>query len=436
MELIKNLEQIFRSIINDAKRQAFVRSVGGIMLLRLIGVFLTFLSSMVLARILGTQGYGLYSYIIAIVAVLAFLATLGLPQYLVREGAVHKTGTLWLRRWADKKVIIAGVLISLTMMLAGWLNSDIEQRFLFLLAGLIPTLSALSEVRRSLLQANGLVVRSQLSAMVIVPLVMLIGLALMLHVNSQVEAWEVMALTVTAAFIPYLINGLQLRCIIKNLDEIVPEKKPHVSISNAIRFMWLGALYLLLNRSDLIMLGLISSNANAGIYAVASRAADLVPILLIASNMVIAPKIAILYRDGELEKLKKMLTTTIKVVVFASLPLALLLFFGANWLLLLFYGEDYAEGALVLRLLVVAQFIVVLGGPLGTTLEMTGNEKACLIATAWVVILNIILNALLIPKFGGNGAAVASCVSLIIGRILLWKKVRQFVLLRPTARGN
>ncbi len=436
MNLIEKAGRFWRGFRDDVERWTFLRSVAGMVLLRFSGVFLAFLSSMVMARMLGAQNYGLYAYIMAIAAVLSLPAALGLPQYLIREGAARMERVLWLRGWADRKVISAGMLMAFLMLLVAWFISDAESRLLFTLAALVPLLSALSEVRRSLLQANGLIVKSQLAALLLVPMVILIGLAVLWRLKARVEVWEVMALTVSAAVLPYLINGLQLRSVIAAVDGPRSTSQHTVSIRAAMRFMWLGALYLLLSRIDLIMLGLLSNNSDVGVYAVASRAADLVPLFLLASNMVIAPRIAKLYWDDELEKLQGLLTATMKLVVCASLPLVFLLFFAAGWLLPLFYGETYAHGALVLRLLVVAQFILVLGGPLGTTLEMTGNETACLTAMAWVVALSIVLNALLIPKFGSNGAAVATCVSVIVGRVLLWQKVRQLVLLRSTAWGG
>lgn len=436
MSLTEKMGRFWRDLRGDAERWAFMRSAAGMVLLRVAGVLLAFLTSMLMARTLGTQGYGSYAYVMAIAAVLSLPAALGLPQYLVREGANRTAGVLWLRRWADRKVMAAGALMALLMLLAAWFASDAERRHLFALAAFVPLLSALSEVRRSLLQANGLVVRSQLAGLLLVPLTMLIGVTALWHFNTRVEVWAVMVITAAATILPCLVNGLQLRSVIAAGGGGSSVRSPAVSTRAAMRFMWLGALYLLLSRTDLIMLGILSSNANAGVYAVASRAADLIPLVLVASNMVIAPRIAKLYRDNELEKLQTLLNATMKVVVCASLPLVLLLFFGAGWLLTLFYGEAYADGALVLRLLVVAQFILVLGGPLGTTLEMTGNEKSCLVAMVWVVTLNILLNALLIPKLGANGAASATCVSVIVGRVLLWRKVRQLVLLRSTALGT
>lgn len=435
MSSIEKARRLWRELREGAQPRGFARSVAQTILLRLAGVLLAFLSSMLMARMLGAHGYGVYAYVMATAAVLSLPAALGLPQYLVREGAGRMRGVSWLRRWADRRVMVAGALMASPLLLAAWLSQDAERRCLFALATLVPLLTALAEVRRSLLQANGLVVRSQLAASVFVPSGMLIGLAVLWWLNTQVEVWEVMALTVAVAMLPSLINGFQLRTVIAAVGDAGLTSRPTVSLRAAMRFMWLSTLYLLLSRADLIMLGLLSSSSNAGLYAVASRAADLVALLLVASNMVIAPMVAKLHRDDELQKLQELLTVTMRFVVCASLPLVLLLFFGAGWLLPLFYGDAYADGAVVLRILVVAQFVLVLGGPLGTTLEMTGNENACLMVIGWVVVLNVVLNALLIQSFGAAGAAVATCLSVIVGRVLLWQRVRRLVLLRSTAWG-
>ncbi len=435
MRIVEKIGRIWCYLHEDAERWALVRSSVAMILVRMCGVFLAFVASVVMARLLGAWGYGIYTHTMAIAAVLSLPAALGVPQYVVREAAGRMGAAAWLRQWADRRVMVAGVLVAVLVLLVAHLATDAGRRSLYFLVAVVPLLGALSEVRRGLLQANGFAVRSQVAPLLLVPLATLVGLALLWCFSASIDVWSVMVVTVVVATIPLLVNGLQLRFVLAMKQPAGAERMPVVATRTAMRFMWLGGLYLLLSRTDLIMLGFLSSDEGTGVYAVASRAADLVPLLLVAANMVIAPRIAKLYREGNMAGLQQVLTVTMKVVILGSLPVVLFLFLGAGWLLPFFYGETYTDGVLVLRILVVSQFILVLGGPLGTTLEMTGHEKASLIVMAWVVSMNVLLNLALIPTFGANGAAAATCVSVIVGRVLYWRKVRRLVLVRPTAVG-
>ncbi|MGH8401072.1 MAG: polysaccharide biosynthesis C-terminal domain-containing protein, partial [Gammaproteobacteria bacterium] len=51
------------------------------------------------------------------------------------------------------------------------------------------------------------------------------------------------------------------------------------------------------------------------------------------------------------------------------------------------------------------------------------------------VALNITLNAVLIPHFGPEGAAIASGTSLVFAQMLLWQWVRRHLRIRPSGFG-
>jgi O-antigen/teichoic acid export membrane protein len=103
----------------------------------------------------------------------------------------------------------------------------------------------------------------------------------------------------------------------------------------------------------------------------------------------------------------------------------------ASPLLSLLYGSSYAEGAHALQLLTVAQLLAVMGGPAGTLLNMSGHEREHLRGIAAGAIVNVALNALLIPHYGIEGAASATCISILLSRIIIQKAVRMKLHLRP-----
>ncbi|MGI0134322.1 MAG: polysaccharide biosynthesis C-terminal domain-containing protein, partial [Candidatus Micrarchaeaceae archaeon] len=208
-----------------------------------------------------------------------------------------------------------------------------------------------------------------------------------------------------------------------------------VHVRSALPFMWLGGLYLLVSRTDLIMLGTMKGAHDAGIYAVASRAAELVSFFAAAANVVLAPRIARLYHSGEHTLLQRMLRSAAQRFLILTIPLALLLIFAASPLLHYLYGAEYTEGAIVLRILAGAQFFVLALGSVNTILNMTGNERLSTLGVGLAAILNIALNAVLIPDYGAKGAAIATGLSLVFAQGLLWYWVRHRLGLRPSGFG-
>ena len=105
------------------------------------------------------------------------------------------------------------------------------------------------------------------------------------------------------------------------------------------------------------------------------------------------------------------LKTTTRWLTYATVPLFLLLVFGAEDIMMLF-GSEYAKsGTTVVILLAVRQPTSCSTGGLGVTLAMTHKQKLELGNSLAMVTMNIILNYLLIPRYGAIGAAISSCVS-------------------------
>jgi O-antigen/teichoic acid export membrane protein len=227
-----------------------------------------------------------------------------------------------------------------------------------------------------------------------------------------------------------LINALQLHRITPK--EAPGVTSPRLRMHDALPFMWVAGLFFLNNRIDIIMLGTLKGAHAVGVYSIASRAAELTSFLMGAANMVLAPKIAHLYHTGQLKLMQRMVSKAARNVLILSIPIAAILILGAAPLITYFYGQKFAGGAIVLQTLAAAQIMTVGSGPLGTLLNMTGHTKANTQNMALAVTLNVVLNLALIPLFGATGAAIATGISLVFSRILLWYWVRRHLGIHPT----
>ena len=131
-----------------------------------VGTGAAFLSQLVLARVLGVHGYGIYAYVIAWTTVLAPLAAVGFQTSLLRFAAAYRERGEWalLRgviRYAERRVLLAGAITSLAMaaVVVGLGDRLAPELALSLLVGcgLVPLL-ALLQVRSSIVRAFGGVV--------------------------------------------------------------------------------------------------------------------------------------------------------------------------------------------------------------------------------------------------------------------------------------
>lgn len=137
------------------------------------------------------------------------------------------------------------------------------------------------------------------------------------------------------------------------------------------------------------------------------------------------PLTARLDADGEHGEINRMYKLTAKWGFVVSFPAALCLIVFPDDILLAVFN-DYARGSVALAILVISSFINVLYGRCQDTLSAFGYTTLILKINAATLVLNVILNATLIPPFGVDGAAVASAISFIslntLAFAVLWRR--------------
>ncbi|MGH8400824.1 MAG: oligosaccharide flippase family protein, partial [Gammaproteobacteria bacterium] len=313
MRLARQLVNLLREDLHpDTERGKMVRSAAMTASMNIGATLLAFGASLLYARALGPHDYGLYAYVIAWTAVLGVPAGLGLPRYLVREGVKLPQSTQWLCRWADRKIMIAGLMTAILLASAALIPAAAGARWLFVIAAPLPLLNNLGSVRRALLQAHGWIARSQWPFLILSPALMLVIFMFLWLLQGRLYPIELVIVLVIATLPSLLANQIQLRRAAPDSDN---PPQSTIGIRAALPFMWLGGLYLLNNRVDLIMLGSLKGARDAGIYAVAYRAAALVPLIAAAANMALAPRIVRLYQAKDHLRLQQMITAAARRVL-------------------------------------------------------------------------------------------------------------------------
>jgi O-antigen/teichoic acid export membrane protein len=128
-------------------------------------------------------------------------------------------------------------------------------------------------------------------------------------------------------------------------------------------------------------------------------------------------------------KLQNKITLSARLIILLSLPIGIILiFFGKVFLSI--YGTDFAIGLSSLRILCIGQLVNASVGSVGLLLIMTGHERDSAWGIGLGAIANVILNFLLIPPWGIDGAAIATSSSMVIWNIILmwfvWKRLGIF----------
>ncbi|MFK7780481.1 MAG: flippase [Candidatus Gracilibacteria bacterium] len=183
-----------------------------------------------------------------------------------------------------------------------------------------------------------------------------------------------------------------------------------------------SSIMLVLGFSDTIMLGIFKNESDVGIYNVVYKIATAGMIIFMAMSSISAPKIAAAYGIKDFLKMKDIVLKSRKLIFLFTFPLTFIIIFFGSFILSLF-GDKFVVGYFSLVILTLGFFIKSIFGISEYVLQMSAYQKILILYSLIIAFTNIILNYLLIPQYGINGAAVASMISIIIYQILLSQKV-------------
>lgn len=443
--LIKYLYQTLfnRKVITLKGRLA--RSASGSFGLRIASTGLSFIIGLLLARLLGTTGYGTYAYAMTWVGLLAVPGALGLDKLLVREVAIYETKSEWrlmrgLLRWANQAVLIVSLGLALLAALIGYIFVSRQDSLVlvsFWIALISLPLITLTRIRQGVLKGFNRVIAGQVPEMLIQPILFIcfIGVAYLLLGNGLTAPWT-LGINIVATGIAFIIGTMVLlKTLPPPIKETFPSYKIREWIQSALPLMLITGMQIINAKTDIIMLGTMKGPKEAGIYAVANRGAELITFILLAVNTALAPTVASLYAAGNTKKLQSVVTKSTRIILLFSLPISLTLIAFGHWFLLLF-GEAFTQGRTTLAILSAGQLVNASMGSVGPLLVMTGHERNVAIGVGISAALNIILNVLLIPKWGAAGAATATASSMITWNILLATWVYKTIGIHSTVLGE
>lgn len=437
--------KILRQLQGNGLRSNLMR--GGIVsiAIKVFGLAFSLITAIILARALGPEQYGIYSYVLAIVSILAIPAMFGLPSLIVRETAKAQVKQEWgiirgLWNWANN--ITASLSLSITLVAAVllWINRDnfSQIQFLTFAWGLafIP-LSALAALRGASLRGLRKVIQGQLPEQVLKPIIFIVMLAVLSFMsNNKITAEKAMMFNALSAGLAFIFGAwLLLRERPKALNTAEKEYDKKAWIASVIPLAMIGGLDILVTQTDVIMLGFFRTAEEVGIYRVAAQGAMLAAIGLSATNMVIAPYISKFAHSNDIVSLENLAKHSARASFFVAFSATAVFALFGKEIISLVFGESYISAYIPLTLLALGQSIHAGLGAGGSILNMSGYEKGSLVTLVLASLCNVILNWLFIPLWGMLGAASATLVSIVFRKIVLWILVYKFLKIDSSALG-
>lgn len=431
----------FRQQMGQISRQSSVFFAGTV-----FTAAAAYLFKVYLARFLGAEALGIYALGMTLVGLASAFNALGLPQSALRFVAAYSA--------TGKTDLLGGFLIRSTLLLSAsnllfggamvfggrWIaihlyHTPALSQYIYLFALIMAfgtmnvflgqVLAGYKDVAKRTLITNFIGTPAMMA--LTIPLVFW-GLGLWGYLSAQVVS--AVLITVLLAAVARKLTPQRAR---SPLLWSVPLEKQVVWFSAAS----LGMVFLqyLAAQTDKILIGVYLNARDVGIYAVAMGLVAFVPSVLQAVNQIFAPTIAELYACGDHALLSRIFQTLSKWVLGLTLPLIIMILIFAHPLMRIF-GHDFEIGASSLIAGTLGELVDCGVGSVGFLLLMSGNERRLLRIQSVMVAGIVVLNLLLIPRWGIAGAAIGSAVANAITNFWCLSEVNRILGLFPYTRSH
>lgn len=217
-----------------------------------------------------------------------------------------------------------------------------------------------------------------------------------------------------AACLAYIFFTRYLSPFTKNAV-LRTDRKEYFSFLASVYFS--NILIFLLSLNDLLILGVMSSSEQLGIYFAAKRTALSIGILLISLNVILGPIISHLYSGKQYDQLSHAFKTGTQWIVALGLPVLLMILFFPDKILSLF-GPAFIDAQICLIILACGQFISLSVGSVAYMLLMTGHQNWMIFNALGAICINILLMIVLVPRYGIIGAAWATGTTMTLGNLV------------------
>lgn len=374
------------------------------------------------ARILGTAGFGIASYALSLTAFFLIIADMGISSLLTKHAAQSPSereryfATLFIL-----KCLCVGASFVIILVIGPFVGNIPEAVALLPLAGLVLVFDSLREFALAMVRAREkMEYEAALSVITNIATVTLSILFLAIDTTPQsllLGYATGSGLGLTLAL--WALRGY-LKKTVTHFDTTLVRPLTAQALPLAMTTLLGGTMLTV----DMLMLGYFRTATEVGLYSAVQRFVSIAYGLAGIAGVSLFSTFSRLYTTNY-KKFKELLTQSFRIMTIGSAAIALVGIVFARLILILMYGEAYADGTTVFRLL-IATFFLLAPTEIGIhALLAAGKQKVFLYSAPIGAISNAVLNALFIPYWGITGAALSTLITQVTINFYLWKKIRE-----------
>lgn len=404
------------------ERLWLLSSSAGAFLVLCAGAGLTYCAQLVIARTIGAHGFGTYAYVVAWVTLTAYVTTLGFHTSLLRLLPAYEALGAWpLARGVLRCAILMTLVLSFLMALMiivsarALARGDLGMFQAFRIAALAVPLIALQLVISAGARAFGGPVVALIPERILRDgiALLLVGGAGAIGTARPDATFAVVALLVGCG-VALVFAMIALRLLRPSrLVWSQPETELREWFAPAIPLTILLFADNVLVRSGVLVLGIVGSVRDAGLFAIAFSMALLVALPRMAIASAFAPQVSALYARNDVGGLRGLTARSALLSLIVTILVAISLLV-ATPTLLRWLGPSFMTATPSVVILMSGQVFAAAFGPQQHLLTMTGHERASAAIFLGSATFSLVACFALIPILGVTGAALATVGSTVL----------------------
>lgn len=401
---------------------------------------ISFLSGLIIARVIGAADYGIFSLARNLVDVTSIVTRLGLEIGLQRYfGETHAARDRASRIVVLRRVrlLASGVallpVVAVALGVGGVLEASVYpySGFAEILLGLALALPFLTDIAVLGGAYRGIL---KLSPSVMAESVLLPTIRLAVIVTLFVAGWRLWAVVAGTTLGSFLASAfLAMRARSDFRDGAPARPQSWIEALRVVRYssvlaagMFVGTLTA---GMDMLTLGHFTTAQDLGQYSLVKMLLALMGVFSAAFTTGLGALVAERHFRGDIAGMVGVMSLSARWIALATAPIfAIFLFWGAQ--LTLLFGPSFATSQAVVGWLAASQFLFMIFGHSGWALSMTGRHVLELKILSAGLVAAALLNWLAVPEFGQLGAAIATFTSVAIVNLVrvlfVWRSIGAF----------
>jgi O-antigen/teichoic acid export membrane protein len=412
----------------------------------MVGIGLGFVTQMLMARGMGASDYGIYNFIFTLASFIAIFGVLGFETSSIRHVSItvlrNADGLPPLLRGKYFLTIFTTCICALLVFGLLFLIHPQEPQ----LPSACYTVGSVISVFMVLLRLNSGILRgfqhgtqSVFYEITLREILLLLALgALLLVVPTP---WTAQTGLIVLASV-YVIAGLASfiatqhdYSILAARHQFLPERAAFQKVVyESLPLMMMNLSRRLMQRLDIIILGLMLPPALVGVYALATLFADAATLASRPTLAYFSPRAAALFEAGSFPELQKLFWQATYFIGGIHTVTAVCIAVIAPFFLP-YFGADFPRGIYALWILLGGITLSAVMGPVGNLMIMAGYSGAALRITAAMAVCNILFTPLATYFASIEGAALSSSLLIVLWNILCWRHIRAHKILSGSAHN-